>query len=81
MGMFDSVYGRCPECNSPVEFQSKAGVCVLTNYSASSGVPPEIAKSIDGDSSSCDKCGTLVYIYSERPRQDIVMFTSTRELK
>lgn len=42
MGMFDSVFVKCPKCNKLIEFQSKAGKCNLLRYSHKS-VPAEIA--------------------------------------
>lgn len=32
MGMFDSIYLKCPECDTPNEFQTKSGDCVLGVY-------------------------------------------------
>jgi hypothetical protein len=40
--MFDRVMGRCPECDRPVEFQSKAGPCILADYGVDA-VPLAIA--------------------------------------
>lgn len=65
MGMFDSVFVRCPKCGGDVEFQSKAGPCELRRYSADS-VPPEIAESITGDVSSCS-CGERLKIRPAAP--------------
>lgn len=58
MGLFDSVYARCPECGDEVEFQSKAGPCSLATYRMDS-VPTAIAVDIDGDDEQCP-CGTGV---------------------
>ena len=33
MGCFDSVMVPCPECGELTEFQTKAGECLLTEYS------------------------------------------------
>jgi phage FluMu protein Com len=32
MGMFDSVYIKCPHCKHENEHQTKAGACTLENY-------------------------------------------------
>jgi len=58
MGMFDTVIVPCPKCGKQLEFQSKAGPCMLKRYNYKS-VPPEIANSIDGDSETCS-CGQFV---------------------
>lgn len=65
MGMFDSAFAPCPMCGEMVEFQSKAGECLLRRYHMGS-VPPEIAKDIDGNSRSC-QCGYTVTIRLARP--------------
>lgn len=61
MGMYDSVMVECPHCKTLVEFQSKAGKCDMEKYPVHE-VPPEIAVDIDGDSESCNNCGTHVVI-------------------
>ncbi len=60
MGCFDSVVFDClnPECKGHIQFQSKAGDCDLTVYFQPQ-VPVDIALDVDGDSTQCDKCGTL----------------------
>ena len=59
MGMFDSVNVTCPNCGEFVEFQSKAGDCVLDCYGEAS-VPGEIAKDIANDTEECRYCGIEV---------------------
>lgn len=56
MGMFDTVVTHCPKCNHRNEIQTKAGDCCLDVYSLS-GVPVDIAKSLDGQERWCDSCG------------------------
>lgn len=69
MGMFDSVWTKCPVCSQEVEFQSKAGSCDLHSYSVSS-VPVEIALDLDSVAETCIHCNThLVLHYSEIPRR------------
>ncbi len=71
MGMFDSVYARCPKCGADVEFQSKAGPCQLRRYSIES-IPPEIAESIEGDVSACG-CGEVLKLKLAEPVQRVRM--------
>ena len=59
MGLFDRVYIHCPQCGKRLEFQSKAGRCVLAEYDEDC-VPVVIAKSISGDVEECPRCGTRV---------------------
>lgn len=56
MGMYDAVWFRCPDCGGGVEFQSKAGKCVLAEFD-SDQVPVDIARSVEGDIRSCHECG------------------------
>ena len=65
MGIYDSVWARCPSCNARIDFQSKAGRCELTNY-ISDSVPPAIAAAIDGDKRQCE-CGVIVVIGQHNP--------------
>lgn len=55
MGMFDSVYFKCPNCGKDIEEQSKAGECLLISYHQTE-VPLEIANSILGDDLHCYGC-------------------------
>ena len=55
MGMFDSVYAKC-SCGSELEWQSKAGECMLRVYS-SNAVPSNIAADINDEIEECIKCG------------------------
>lgn len=52
MGMFDSVYVKCDECEESIEFQSKAGNCSLASYSPETA-PFVILADIDGNWDSC----------------------------
>lgn len=67
MGMFDSVYARCPRCSAEVEFQSKAGACTLQSYRPDE-VPAEIANDLIGHAETC-KCGLVMELtphYAEK---------------
>ena len=58
MGLFNSVYAKCPECGELIEFQSKAGNTECSTFSLSA-VPIEIAQDIIGEIVWCD-CGNSV---------------------
>jgi hypothetical protein len=64
MGCFDSVYVQCPVCSEQVEFQSKAGECLLDTF-FEDDVPVQIALDIEGERDRCPKCGTTFKIISE----------------
>ena len=55
MGMFDSVYAPCPKCGQELEWQSKAGPCILNGYNPSK-VPVEVARDITGELEHCSGC-------------------------
>ena len=55
MGLFDRVWIPCKKCQQPLEFQSKAGRCVLSDYDMGN-MPIEIAIDINGDSAWCEDC-------------------------
>jgi hypothetical protein len=57
MGMFDRVNVTCPRCGGLVEFQSKAGACVLADYGPGNA-PPAIMEDLDGEVGHCEDCGT-----------------------
>lgn len=75
MGMYDRVWAECPECGNQIEFQSKAGECVLADYSTNS-VPPNIAEDIKNDSEECP-CGYIVRFRD--PEIDMVQMTVITE--
>lgn len=56
MGMFDSVYVRCPSCGAAKEFQSKVGLCNLIDYDLSNA-PAGVLGELDGSEWSCGGCG------------------------
>ena len=58
--MYDSVWVRC-SCGQSVEFQSKAGRCVLADYDVNSA-PADVLVSVAGETQECRSCGELVTI-------------------
>lgn len=71
MGMFDSVFARCPKCGEEVKFQSKAGACQLQRYSMNN-VPLEIAQDLVGAVQSC-QCGEMLKLAVARPIERVQM--------
>lgn len=63
MGMFNSIYVKCPSCGERVEFQSKSGSCHLNEYNIEDAPNQEVV-GIIGDSVYC-KCGHLVKVEDE----------------
>lgn len=85
MGLFDSVYAKCPKCGRPVEWQSKAGECCLRRYN-SDRVPSVIAADLMREEEQCGGCGAVLRIVPERPPQpefvalDVQLVTPNIEL-
>jgi len=67
--MFDSVMASCPNCGSSLEYQSKAGDCLLRTYCLDE-VPVGIAISVDGDQTYCEGCETSyrIVLDEEQPK-------------
>jgi hypothetical protein len=58
MGVFDTVWVKCPNCGAENEFQSKSGECSLRNYDLGN-CPEDVLQNVNRHSPyKCD-CGTL----------------------
>ena len=63
MGMFDSLMVPCPKCGAKVEFQSKAGDCVMAEYTMGE-CPNVILADLIGGKEVC-ACGQEMEIAGE----------------
>lgn len=61
MGLYDSVWVHCTNCGERIEFQSKAGECILAQYTLDE-TPCGILIDIDGDYTFCPQCESVVSI-------------------
>ena len=58
MGMFDTVNIPCPKCQTPNEFQSKGGDCLLQTYTLENA-PKDVLLDVNRHSPiTCRECGT-----------------------
>lgn len=65
MGMYDSIFARCPKCGERLEFQSKTGPCRLQEYSLESA-PIDILEGVNSTSPlACAKCGSFCRVEHE----------------
>lgn len=56
MGMYDSVWVKCPRCKKENEFQTKSGECILENYTLEN-CPEDVLMNVNRHSPyNCD-CG------------------------
>jgi len=59
MGLYDTVWLKCPKCNERNAFQSKGGECMLNSFDESN-VPFNVLMNVNRHSPiECAKCGTL----------------------
>lgn len=68
MGMYDSLFVKCPNCKHMLEFQSKSGRCSLDRYSEKNLVP-EVAIGLHGDIVKCDFCNKNIIVRCQIPRK------------
>lgn len=61
MGMFDRLHVNCPECDCSIEFQSKAGDCILEDF-VLENAPVAILGDLHNESETCQNCGRVVTI-------------------
>ena len=66
MGMFDTVVFTCPNCEIPIERQTKAGICELNMYS-SLAVPITVAESLEDTDVECPNCEEVWTVTPEHP--------------
>ena len=62
MGMYDTVWIRCPKCGAQVDFQSKAGDCFLHDYGwpdDAETIPKAILADLSGEKERC-QCGAVL---------------------
>lgn len=57
MGLFDSVYVDCPQCEKPVEFQSKADEDPYMRRYTLDDAPAHILCDIMNEPNFCESCG------------------------
>ena len=55
MGMFDSLYIKCPKCRKLLQLQSKSGSCGLNAYTKRN-LPAQVAFGMIGLIVKCSRC-------------------------
>lgn len=62
MGMFDSVWIKCPKCGTQNEFQSKGGDCFLKAYSDDDlSIPFDVLSDLNRHNHECCECETVYW--------------------
>lgn len=58
MGMYDSVWVKCPKCDTENEFQSKSGDCSLDHYTLEN-CPEDVLINVNRHAPIHCECGTM----------------------
>jgi len=62
MGMYDTVWVNCPQCNEEIDFQSKSGDCSLEYYTLD-GCPNDVLQDVNRHAPIiCENCQTKVMV-------------------
>lgn len=62
MGVFDTIWAKCPECGEESGFQSKSGECLLRDYDLEN-CPKDVLWDANRHSpNECDNCGAFFEI-------------------
>lgn len=79
MGMFDRIIFTCPNCKKDIEEQSKAGECLLYEYTQIA-VPLSIASDILNNEVYCEGCKETFVVTAKDyfPPPDIEMQLSKK---
>jgi len=73
MGMFDSVWVKCPFCGEENDFQSKSGECDLSNYTLEN-CPDDVLANINRHSPiQCD-CGCRYEVNIDTRKAVVVIY-------
>lgn len=62
MGLYDSLYVRCPSCEKEIEFQSKADEEMYCRRFTFENVPDVILEDLNYEIEECPGCSSLVQI-------------------
>ena len=61
IGMFDSIYVNCPNCESSIEMQIKVGFCTLQSYNIHNA-PLSLLAGVVDNIEKCNECNTMFRI-------------------
>lgn len=78
MGMFDTIHARCPKCGHDITTQSKAGDCLLRDYSTER-LPAIIAADIEGEIMHCEGCDETFKLTTGNPEWRARMFLTPED--
>lgn len=68
MGMFDSLYVKCPKCGEELEFQSKSGPCAMYVF-RKRDLPISVALDLNGNIVRCQFCNSRIKMKVKIPKK------------
>ena len=71
MGLFDTVWVKCPKCGVENGFQSKSGECILGNYDLKD-CPTDVLVNVNRHSPYKCECGALYEVDIEKRKPLLV---------
>lgn len=71
MGMYDSVWVKCPKCGTVNEFQTKGGDCFLVNYDLEN-CPDDVMADVNRNSPCHCDCGAFYKVDIENRKSVLV---------
>jgi len=79
MGMYDSVYVKCPNCGEESEFQSKSGDCFLSRYTLED-CPQDVLIDVNRHAPIFCDCG-VSYLVDIKNRKAILLLNQKENTK
>ena len=80
MGMFDSLYIKCPKCGKEMELQSKSGACAMFSYTQKY-LPIDVAMGLSDEVWRCEFCDTHWKFHLESPTKAKFRLIKTNKKK
>ena len=71
MGMFDSVWVKCPKCKTKNEFQTKSGDCFLKSYTLKN-CPDDALADVNRHSPCYCECGAIYKVNIKKRKAVLV---------
>lgn len=71
MGKFDSVWVKCPKCETENEFQTKSGECLLVSYTLEN-CPADALENVNRHSPCYCECGAIYEVDVEKRKAVLI---------
>ena len=71
MGVYDTVWVKCPKCGFENDFQSKSGDCILANFNLDN-CPENVLLNVNRHSPCVCKCGAVYDVDIEKRKAVLI---------